>query len=125
MLLDDLLALEHRGWDALCRGTGADFYGDLMTEEAVMVLAHGFVLGRAAVLASLSDAPTWDHYEIRDERLVTADQNTTTLVYTGHATRDGGPPFHALMASTYTRRQDRWRLTVYQQTPIPQPDGAG
>lgn len=121
MILDDLLILERRGWDSLCDGTGAEFYGDLMTEDAVMVLAHGVALGRDAVRASLAEAPTWDRYEIREERLVPAAENTATLVYTGHATRAGSPPFEALMASTYTRREGRWRLTVYQQTPIPQP----
>lgn len=121
MILDDLLTLERRGWDSLCEGTGAEFYADLMTEGAVMVLAHGFALDRDAVRASLAEAPTWDRYEIREERLVPADENTATLVYTGHATRTGTAPFHALMASTYTRRQGVWRLTVYQQTPFPQP----
>ena len=38
--------IEHDGWDALCRGTGADFYGTLMTDDAVMVLVNGAVLDR-------------------------------------------------------------------------------
>ncbi|WP_393916544.1 hypothetical protein [Halostreptopolyspora alba] len=38
---EEPLELEHRGWRPLCDGTGADFYGSLMTEDGVMVLAHG------------------------------------------------------------------------------------
>lgn len=29
--LEDLLDLENQGWQSLCEGTGADFYGTLMT----------------------------------------------------------------------------------------------
>jgi hypothetical protein len=120
MLKDDLLALEHQGWMSLCDGTGADFYGRTMTEDAVMVLAHGFVLDRDAVAASLNDAPPWQRYEISDERLVEIDDDTAILVYTGRASRgDDEPQFRALMSSVYTRREGRWRLALYQQTPVP------
>src|SRR5690606_1883724 len=66
MEIDELLTLERRGWDSLCDGTGGEFYGDLMTDDGVMVLAHGFALPRDAVVASLGDAPPWAGYEIRD-----------------------------------------------------------
>ena len=55
--MDDLERLERAGWDALCAGTGSDYYGRLMTEDGVMVLAHGAVLDRDAVAASLDEAP--------------------------------------------------------------------
>ncbi len=115
----ELWELEHQGWVSLCRGAGADFYGKLMTDEAVMVLAHGFVLDRATVVASLNDAPAWDDYEISDERLIEVDEHTAALVYTGRASRAGEPEFHALMSSIYTRLEGRWRMTLYQQTPVP------
>lgn len=114
----DLLALEHQGWDALCAGTGADFYGDLMTDDGVMVLTPGFVLDREGVIASLDGAEPWQDYELTDARLVSLDADSAAVVYTATAQRGGVPPFRALMSSVYVRRQDRWRLALYQQTPI-------
>ncbi len=119
MDLDELLHLERRGWDALCAGTGSGFYGELMIDDGLMVLAHGFVLDRDAVVASLDDAPAWDEYEIVNPRLVTLDAGSAVLVYTGRASRGDEAPFEALMSSVYVRRGDRWRLALYQQTPIP------
>jgi hypothetical protein len=119
MEIDELLTLERRGWDSLCDGTGGEFYGGLMTDDGVMVLAHGFALPRDAVVASLGDAPPWAGYEIRDPRLVALGDDATALVYTGQAWRDGEPVFEALMSSVYVRRDEGWRLALYQQTPIP------
>lgn len=120
MRADELLALEHRGWKSLCDSTGADFYGRIMTDDAVMVLAHGQVLDRDAVTASLNDAPPWHRYEISDERLIDLEGDNLILVYTGRASRgDGEAEFAALMSSVYTRRDGRWRLRLYQQTPLP------
>ena len=122
MIIDELLALEHRGWNSLCDGTGDDVYGRLLTADGVMVLAHGMVFDRATVIASLAEAPPWRRYEIRDARLIEIDTATAILVYTGIAFRDEDEqPFRALMASTYTRRDGQWRLALYQQTPIPSP----
>lgn len=120
ILIDDLLELEHQGWEALCRGTGADFYGQLMTDDAVMVLAHGVAMDRAAVIASLDDAPTWDGYEIAEERVIEVAEDCAILVYSGRARRGDEPEFHALMSSVYTRGESgRWRLALYQQTVVP------
>lgn len=120
MAIAEILALEHRGWQSLCRGDGAEFYGRLMTADAVMVLAHGLVLDREAVVASLDDAPAWQRYEISEERYIELDEHDVILVYTGRASRDDGETsFHALMTSVYTYRDGRWRLALYQQTPVP------
>lgn len=117
---DELLALEHEGWRALCEGTGDRFYGELMTEDGVMVLADGSVLDREAVVASLDQAPTWDTYELSDVRRVDTGPDSAALVYTGRAVRGPEPPFLARMASTYRRAEGQWRLVLYQQTPAPQ-----
>ncbi|MFD0775282.1 DUF4440 domain-containing protein [Streptomonospora algeriensis] len=121
-LYAELLELEHRGWRSLCEGTGADFYGSLMTEDGVMVLAHGQVFDRAAVIASLNDAPTWDGYEIDEVRLVPVGPGDAALVYRARAHRGSAESaFAALMSSVYTRRDGAWRLALYQQTPVPPP----
>jgi hypothetical protein len=117
---DELVSLEHAGWRSLCEGTGGRFYGELMTPDAVMVLAHGQVLDRPAVVASLDGAPAWASYEIVDARAVEVGQGAVALVYTGRASRGGDDrDFVALMSSVYTRRAGRWRLALYQQTPVP------
>ncbi|MFI9404959.1 nuclear transport factor 2 family protein [Nocardia sp. NPDC052316] len=119
-LLNELLEVERRGWDSLCDGTGADFYGLLMTGDAVMVLAHGTVLGRAEVIAALNDSPPWRTYEILGPRVVDGGVDSKVLVYTGVAYREGdAPAFRALMSSVYLRAGGEWKLVLYQQTPIP------
>jgi formiminotetrahydrofolate cyclodeaminase len=117
LTLDGLLALEKRGWDALCAGTGHTFYGELMTDDAVMVLSNGWVLDRAGVIASLEDAPPWDDYALSDARLAMAGEDAAAVVYRAHATRSGEQRFEALMASIYRRVDGRLRLVLYQQTP--------
>jgi hypothetical protein len=119
-LLDELLDLERLGWASLCEGTGSDFYGSLMTRDGLMVLAHGLVLDRNAVIESLREAPPWDRYTISDARLVKVGSEGVALVYTASAQRDSeDEPFVALMSSVYRRGAGGWRLALYQQTPIP------
>jgi len=118
-MLDELLDLEHQGWKSLCNSTGADFYGQIMTSDGVMVLAHGQVFDRQTVVDSLNQAPPWRTYDITDERLVTLGDDHAILVYTGRAYRDEDEPaFIALMSSVYIRHHDAWRLALYQQTPV-------
>ncbi|MBD3784896.1 MAG: nuclear transport factor 2 family protein [Micrococcales bacterium] len=118
-LTETLLDLERRGWDSLCDGTGAEFYGDLMTDDGVMVLAHGAVLDRAEVVASLADAPPWDDYAIDDVRVVALGADAASLVYRGTARREGADPFVGAMTSTYVRVDGAWRIAVYTQTVVP------
>ncbi len=113
-----LLDLERHGWDSLCDVTGAQFYGDLMTDDGIMVLADGAVLDRDAVVASLEHAPPWQSYDIEDVRLVDAGADSAAIVYVGTGYRDGDQPaFVGVMSSVYVRQDGRWRLALYQQTP--------
>ncbi|WP_127573636.1 nuclear transport factor 2 family protein [Georgenia faecalis] len=119
LTLDALLALEHRGWYALCRSQGGAFYGELMTAEALMVLTNGMVLDRDAIAASLDDAPPWATYTLTDARAVPVGTDAAALVYRATATREGqAEPFVALMTSVYRRTGGRTRLALYQQTTI-------
>jgi predicted GH43/DUF377 family glycosyl hydrolase len=115
----ELIHLEHDGWRSLCDSTGGDFYGDIMTADGVMILAHGFALTRDQVIASLADAPPWERYEIEDARVIELSDDAASVVYTGRGIRSDEPPFVALMSSTYVRDDGRWRLKIYQQTPVP------
>ena len=113
-----LLDLERRGWDSLCDSTGSQFYGDLMTDDGVMVLANGAVMNREAVVASLEQAPPWQSYDIEDVRLVEAGADAAGIVYVGTGYREGDQPaFVGVMSSIYVRQDGQWRLALYQQTP--------
>lgn len=114
--LDSLLHLERAGWDSLCNSSGADFYGELMTVDGLMVLVNGFVLDREAVILSLNEAPSWDTYEITDARIV--GDGAATIVYNAMASRGGQESFEAIMSSTYALVDGKPRLALYQQTTI-------
>lgn len=91
-----------------------------MTEDAVMVLANGEVMDRDSVVAALGQAPAWRTYDISDARLVRTGPVSVALVYRGTAYREEDEPaFIGLMSSVYVRRDDEWRLALYQQTTIP------
>jgi hypothetical protein len=117
--LTQLMDLERRGWDSLTRSAGGDFYGRLMTPDAVMVLVNGMVLDRATIASSLNDAPPWASYELREERRVEVGADAAALVYLARASRAGQTEsFDALMSSVYRMVDDRPRLVLYQQTAV-------
>jgi hypothetical protein len=118
-ILDELLELEHDGWKALCGGTAAQFYGDVMAADGVMVLANGAVMTRAEVTEALAQAPPWQRYEITDALLIDVGTDTAALVYTGKGWREGSDePFVGAMSSVYHRTDTGWRLALYQQTQV-------
>ena len=118
-VLRDLLALERRGWDALCDGTAAAYYGEVMTDDGAMVLDDGSVMDRDAVVTALGASPPWHRYDLADVRVVAAGDDAAALVYTGRAWRDeDGEPFTGAMTSLYVRDGTRWRLALYTQTPL-------
>ncbi|QDP95407.1 nuclear transport factor 2 family protein [Microlunatus elymi] len=113
-----LLDLERQGWDSLCDSTGDVFYGNLMTEDALMVLANGAVMDRPTVVAALRQSPAWRAYEITDVQTIGTGPDSAGLVYVGTGYREAAEPeFVGLMSSVYVRRDGRWRLALYQQTP--------
>lgn len=118
-ILDELLTLERRGWDALCDGTADEFYGSTMTADGVMVLANGMILDRAAVTSALGDSPAWARYELADARTIEIDRDNAVLIYVGTAYRDGADePFVGAMSSVYHRTGESWQLVLYQQSEI-------
>lgn len=115
----DALDLEHRGWAALATGgdAAAAFYDAVLADEVLMLLPGGLVLDdRAAVVDSMRGAP-WSSYELADERVVPLSDSSVVVAYRATARRDG-PPYTALFASTYARRDGTWKLVVHQQTPV-------
>lgn len=119
-VLDELLHIERAGWDSLCESTGADFYGEVMLPDAVMVLANGMVMDRNTVVSALAQSPPWRAYEISGVRLIALDDDNAALVYTGTAYRDEeDPAFVGAMSSVYHRVDGVWKLALYQQTRKP------
>lgn len=116
LTLDALMELERKGWDSLCEQTGGSFYGELMTDDAVMVLVNGAVLDKASVVQSLNEAPGWDGYEINDTRLVALGPDAAALVYRATAHRGGEDSFAAAMTSCYRIVDGSPRLALYTQT---------
>ncbi|QWC85754.1 nuclear transport factor 2 family protein [Nocardioidaceae bacterium] len=120
LLWEQISDLEHRGWRALCGGSGGHFYADLMTEDGLMVLAGGRVMDREEVRGSLGEVSHWDTFEISEEKLVTPGADVAVLVYLGVGHR-GEETFTARMSSTYVRTSPAgagpWRLALYTQTP--------
>jgi hypothetical protein len=116
-LTEELLVLEREGWDALCQRRGAEHFGDLMTADALMVLANGQIMDREEVVAALAEAPAWASFELADARAVAVGGGGAALVYRATALRDAGaPPFVAAMTSVYAKDGQRWRLVLYTQT---------
>lgn len=119
LTLDDLLALEHRGWESLCRSEGGTFYGKLMAPQALMVLVNGMVLDQPTVAETLNESPPWSSYSIAHARLIPTGGTGAALVYTATAVREGQhEPFTALMASHYTLIGGIPTLMLYQQTTV-------
>jgi hypothetical protein len=118
-LLEELLTLERAGWQSLCDGTGSQFYRGIMSDDALMVLANGAIMDRAAVSDALAQAPLWTRYEITDAQLLSVGATAAALVYTGTGYRDGTEePFAGVVSSVYRRSHPGWTLVLYQQTSL-------
>lgn len=116
----ELLALERHGWDSLCNGTGSEFYGALMTDDALMVLADGSVLNRSEVMRALQESQPWKRYEFANVRTVALVADALALVYQGRSWRsDERNLCVAEMTSIYRRSGGNWQLVLFQQTPHP------
>lgn len=115
--LETLLELEKNGWDSLTKSEGGNFYGEIMTEGALMILVNGMILDYEMITSGLNDSEPWDSYEITQPRLLKISESTATLIYSANASRkNDAEPFHAIMASTYTLVEGEIKLALYQQT---------
>ena len=114
----DPTQLEQDGWAALSKGTGADFYRNVLADDALMVLPNG-VMGRDATIEAFLTAPQWTEFKLDDVQEVTIGPDAVLVTYRATASRGGDEPrYEALMSSVYRRTVDGWRLVLHQQTPV-------
>jgi ketosteroid isomerase-like protein len=109
------MSLEQQGWAALSRGEGRNFYGEVLADDAVVVVP-GAVLGKEQTLASWDGVAPWQWYDLIWRDALDLDC-AAVVIYEVVAQRPPEPPYRATICSTYARRPDGWRLVLHQQTP--------
>lgn len=115
-LHDELVALERDGWEALSGGDPAEFYGRVLAPQAIMVFSFG-ALTRADAVVAMAQAPPWDEHELSDVHVHELAPGLAVVVYRVRARRRNDDPYEAMLASTYVRIDDDWRLALHQQSP--------
>ena len=112
-----LVSLEDQAWRALSQGTGADFYRQNLTPDAVMVFPFG-VLDQDAAIAAIAAAPPWTTYAIADTRVTALTDDSAILTYRARAQRAGQEPYAARMSTAFVRHEGAWKTAFHQQTPF-------
>jgi ketosteroid isomerase-like protein len=115
-----LLEIEEQGWRALSSpgNAGREFYDAMLRDDAVMLFTGGLrLLGKKDILASFAAQP-WQHFTMEDPKQLELAEDVAVLVYRVTARREGTAPYRALVSSTYTNTQGKWKLAVHQQTPV-------
>ncbi len=117
-LLTELLSLERQGAQALTSGRAAGFYGELLTDNALMVVP-GFIVDKAIFVQTADSEASWTSFTVEDPRVTSLTSDAAILTYRGRGQRTGQPDYVAWMSSVYVKRDGRWRLAHHQQTPQP------
>lgn len=113
-----LRELEEAGWRALATaGAGADFYRDVLHDDAVMVFPAMVLRGPAEILPTMT-GPPWDAFRLSDVTVGRPHDDTGVVTYRVEAQR-GGHAYRAWLTSVYVRRADGWRLVLHQHSPDP------
>ncbi|HLH24323.1 MAG TPA: nuclear transport factor 2 family protein [Chloroflexota bacterium] len=112
-----LLALEHQGWQALAAGTGAAFYQQNLTTDALMVFPFG-ALTREQSIEAIKAAPPWATFRIEEARVVKLTDDSAVLTYQATAQRAGQAPYAARMTTVFVKRDGSWQTAFHQQTPV-------
>lgn len=118
--MQDLIKLERQGWQALSSegDAGKRFYNSILHDDAMMLFAGGMRIdGKQKILESLAAQP-WKSFEVEEPKSLTLSENVKILVYKVTAQREGSEPYVALISSTYTFSEGKWKLVLHQQTPV-------
>lgn len=115
-LQQTLVALEEQGWQALSRGTGADFYRRNLTADALMVFPFG-VLTREQAIETMGAAPPWARFSIEEPLVVGLTPDSALLTYRARAERAGQEPYSAFMTTVFVKQHGAWKTAFHQQSP--------
>ncbi|WP_188111394.1 nuclear transport factor 2 family protein [Nocardioides antri] len=115
-VLDELVRMETEGWQALTTPSGADYYDEHLTANAMMAFPFG-VMGREEAVESLRAGDPWASFEISEPQVVELTDDSAILVYRASAQREGAPAYTAVMTSVFVREDGRWLLAFHQQSP--------
>lgn len=116
----ELLELEAQAWKALSAGQGADHYGQMMIDPALVVVP-GNVLTREEALKSFGDVPPWSDYQLGGGEFLQLSDLCALITYRARAKRDqDATAYSARFTSVYVKVEDEWKLAFHQQTPDPQ-----
>jgi hypothetical protein len=116
-LEETLVSLEDQAWQSLSQGTGADFYRQNLTPDAVMVFPFG-VLDRDAAIEAIAAASPWSTYAIADTRVTALTHGSAILTYRARAQRAGQEPYAARMSTAFVKHEGVWKTAFHQQTPL-------
>lgn len=116
----ELVDLEHRGWQALCAPAPdvRAHYAPLLEPDVLMLLPGGTVVRDADTALRLMSGEPWASYALHDVDVVLPAPGAGLVTYRAVGTRPGGVAYTALMSSLYRWRDARWRLAFHQQTPV-------
>ncbi|MFW2512911.1 nuclear transport factor 2 family protein [Demequina sp. SO4-13] len=113
---EQLVALERHGWESLTNGHAREFYDDVLADEAVMVFPFG-VMERDDAIDGMAESRRWQDYELEDVTVHDLGEGLAVVAYRVRARRVEEPPFEAMLASTYVRSSEGWRMMLHQQSP--------
>jgi hypothetical protein len=111
----ELLEIESGFWRA--SGDRRAYESDL-SADAIHVFPGWGVAEREDVLAAVDEAEPWEHFKLKDVRMVDLGQDAVALVYVATANRAGKAPYVAAMMTVYRREDSSLRLVLHQQTPL-------
>ncbi len=120
-LLHTLISIETDGWRALSDGSGADYYNEHLTGNALMVFPFG-MLDREQSIEAIRAAPPWASFRIEAPHVVALTGRSALLTYRATAQRTGEAVYEAFMTTVFVLIEDRWMTAFHQQSPVSQPD---
>ena len=124
---NEILALEHKTWDALCI-SGSTLL-PLLSDDCVMVFPGGMKLSKeshptlSSILTSGEFTP-WSSYTILESEARVLDKSVQSAlicykVSARRVTDRDSQSFEAMCSSVWRRRgPEQWEMVFHQQTPL-------
>ena len=112
-VLEELLEVETRGWEAL-RAGDARADAALLHPEFLGIYPSG-VSDREGQAGQLADGPSVAPYRIEDARVIELCPDTALLAYLAHYTRPGSPQEDAMYVSSIWRREGAGWVNLFSQ----------